>query len=85
MQSRDFCFWLQGFFELSGDTEAITAEQVALIRQHLELVMVHEIAPLAKETPTPRPVPMPVPTPPAPAPDQDHEHPPVVPPEPPRC
>jgi hypothetical protein len=55
-----------------------------LIRRHLELVMVHEIAPLAKETPTPRPVPAPVPTPP-PAPDQDREHPPVVPQQLPRC
>lgn len=44
MQSRDFCFWLQGFFEVSGNTE-ISATGVAIIRKHLNLVFTHEIDP----------------------------------------
>jgi hypothetical protein len=42
MQSRDFCFWLQGFFELSEASDRITADQVSLIRRHLDLVFAHE-------------------------------------------
>ena len=85
MQSRDFCFWLQGFFELGDDTGVITIEQAATIRCHLELVFVHDIAPSLRERPAP-PVPGPVrpplpdrDTPPDPGPA------PVLPPEPPRC
>ncbi len=75
MQSRDFCFWLQGFFELSGDATTISAEQSAMIRRHLDMVFRHEIAP---ETPgvqaRERSVPTPVPTaPPAPKPDPVRE------------
>lgn len=46
MTSRDFAFWLQGFFEITG-TEAITmnAEQVAMVKRHLALVFIHEIDP----------------------------------------
>jgi hypothetical protein len=44
MTSRDFCYWLQGHFELNG-TCAISAEQAALIQRHLSLVFVHEIDP----------------------------------------
>jgi hypothetical protein len=69
MQSRDFCFWLQGFFELSDDATAISADQAAVISRHLELVFRHEIAPLAMEKPAPDvPVPEPAPPPPAPTP-----------------
>lgn len=43
MQTRDFCFWLQGFFELQpGETVAITAEQAVLIKRHLSLVFQHD-------------------------------------------
>lgn len=45
MQSRDFCYWLQGFFELSLEDQEISAEQATLIRQHLSLVFKHEIDP----------------------------------------
>jgi hypothetical protein len=45
MQSRDFCFWLQGFFELSGEVTAISVEQSAMIRRHLDMVFHHEIVP----------------------------------------
>jgi hypothetical protein len=49
MQSRDFCFWLQGFFELGDQTGVVTAEQAALIERHLDLVFAHEIAPSLRE------------------------------------
>ena len=46
MLSRDFCFWLQGFFEIQ-DVESsgyvITNAQVRVIKQHLALVFKHEI------------------------------------------
>ena len=44
MNSRDFCFWLNGFFEI-GDAKALTAEQVDVIKKHLALVFKHEIDP----------------------------------------
>lgn len=44
MKSRDFCFWLQGFFELT-DSDEPTPEQVRNIRKHLQLVFIHEIDP----------------------------------------
>lgn len=45
MKSRDFCFWLQGFFEIGKPTERLTKEQLELIRKHLYLVFEHEIDP----------------------------------------
>lgn len=44
MTSRDFCFWLQGSFELS-DTDELTVKQVKLIKKHLNMVFKHEIDP----------------------------------------
>jgi len=46
MTSRDFCFWLQGYFELSGSTE-LSEAQVDGIKRHLNLVFIHEIDPSA--------------------------------------
>lgn len=49
MTSRDFCYWLQGFLELSteGGEGAfdITARQMLVIRKHLKMVFVHESDP----------------------------------------
>jgi len=49
MSSRDFCYWLQGFFELhaagSVPDGRLTAEQSDLVRRHLALVFAHEIDP----------------------------------------
>ncbi len=51
MTSRDFCFWLQGFFEIQFDCEpgaapeGLTPEQTMSIRKHLALVFKHEIDP----------------------------------------
>ncbi len=50
MNSIDFCFWLQGFFEISG-TNKVTEEQIDIIKKHLNLTFIHEIDPLReKET-----------------------------------
>lgn len=45
MTSRDFSFWLQGFFEVADPKNGITQEQTELIKNHLSLVFVHEIDP----------------------------------------
>jgi hypothetical protein len=48
MKSRDFCFWLQGFFEMRGPEENApppSLAQMAAIRSHLSLVFKHEIDP----------------------------------------
>jgi len=44
MTSRDFAYWLQGFFEISKTTE-VTTEQVQIIKNHLNMVFKHEIDP----------------------------------------
>jgi len=44
--SRDFCFWLQGVFEVGG-VKALDERQTDLVRRHLALVFVHEIDPSA--------------------------------------
>lgn len=46
MTSRDFCFWLQGFFEL-GKPISLDAAQTDLVKRHLGLVFLHEIDPSA--------------------------------------
>ena len=40
MNSVDFCFWLQGYFE------PLTAKQVEVLKNHLSLVFRHEIDPM---------------------------------------
>lgn len=46
MTSRDFAYWLQGFFEISGtDALTLSAEQVSMVKKHLNLVFAHEIDP----------------------------------------
>ena len=47
MTSRDFCYFLQGFFEISsmqGEVK-ITDAQARIIQAHLNLVFKHEIDP----------------------------------------
>ncbi len=44
MTSRDFCYWLQGVFEV-GKPTAFDAQQTKLIRDHLAMVFIHEIDP----------------------------------------
>lgn len=45
MRSRDFCFFLQGFLEVSGPDVEIDQAKVQIIRNHLNLVFKHEIDP----------------------------------------
>jgi len=47
MTSRDFCFWLQGYFEVHGiELDAdLSAEQCKCVQKHLALVFKHEIDP----------------------------------------
>lgn len=45
MTSRDFCYWCQGFFELTDSLEGLSPAQVKMIRAHLNLVFLHEIDP----------------------------------------
>lgn len=42
MTSREFCYWLQGFYEINGVT-ALNNEQSELIQKHLAMVFKHEI------------------------------------------
>lgn len=44
MTSRDFCYWLQGYFEVAKPT-LIDAKEIELIQKHLNLVFKHEIDP----------------------------------------
>lgn len=44
MTSRDFSFWLQGFFEITG-TNKVDEEQIKIIKRHLNLVFKHDIDP----------------------------------------
>lgn len=40
MQPRDFCYWLQGFFEVTDATD-VTPKQAEIIKNHLNLVFTH--------------------------------------------
>lgn len=44
MTSRDFCYWLQGYFEVQSP-ETIGKNETDLIKKHLALVFKHEIDP----------------------------------------
>lgn len=44
MTSRDFCFWLQGHFEISGAAK-LDETQTATVKRHLSMVFKHEIDP----------------------------------------
>jgi hypothetical protein len=44
--SRDFCFWLQGVFEIGG-IKSLDVRQAEIVRNHLDMVFAHEIDPSA--------------------------------------
>jgi hypothetical protein len=50
MTSRDFCYWLQGLFELS-EPVTLNEKQTDLIKRHLALVFIHEIDPSMSDDP----------------------------------
>lgn len=43
MTSREFCYWLQGYFEIRKEADGLTQEQSEIIQKHLSLVFIHEI------------------------------------------
>jgi hypothetical protein len=49
MLARDFCYWLQGFFEITAGPNVagvpLSPEKVTIIRNHLNLVFIHDIDP----------------------------------------
>jgi hypothetical protein len=53
MKSRDFCYWLQGYFEIHGNrpvcepesTYHLNESQIQMIKNHLAMVFKHEIDP----------------------------------------
>lgn len=45
MTSRDFCYWLQGYFELTNGQGVLSPQQTEMVRRHLALVFKHEIDP----------------------------------------
>ena len=54
MTSREFCYWLQGYFEIHGNQpmppephggDGLNSEQVKMIQRHLSMVFTHEIDP----------------------------------------
>jgi hypothetical protein len=49
MTPENFCYWLQGFMELSNDRN-LTPEAIQSIRDHLTLVFI-KLTPLAYATP----------------------------------
>lgn len=44
MTPQDFCYWLQGYFEISNNV-TLTQGQVKQIKKHLKLVFYHHIDP----------------------------------------
>lgn len=49
MTPEQFCFWLHGFFELTGETVNLTAAQSKMICEHLDLVFTKVTHSLDKE------------------------------------
>lgn len=51
MNATEFCYWLQGYFEIAASGEqkeiALTPAQVAIVRNHLALAFKHDIDPKA--------------------------------------
>lgn len=53
MTSRDFCYWMQGWFELNETIDhrnGATQETLEVIRRHLNMVFHHEIDPSMPDT-----------------------------------
>jgi len=48
MTSENFCYWLQGWFELNGTIDhrdGATPETLKMIKNHLNMVFAHDIDP----------------------------------------
>ena len=44
MNEREFCYWLQGLFEVGG-AKSLDERQTQIVKDHLALVFKHEIDP----------------------------------------
>ena len=44
MTSREFCYWLQGMYELNG-LPTLDERRTRMIKNHLDMVFIHEIDP----------------------------------------
>jgi len=49
LNSRDFTFWLQGFFELSNEDVTLSHRQLQIIKDHLNLAFDKETPDYTKE------------------------------------
>lgn len=51
MKATEFCYWLQGYFEIYGASaepgNSLTGDQVEVIQRHLAMVFKHDIDPKA--------------------------------------
>ena len=53
MKAQEFCYWLQGYFEINenvhdgGRVKPLSEKQVSCIQNHLKLVFKHDIDPQA--------------------------------------
>lgn len=49
MKATEFCYWLQGYFEMAnlkeGEPLKLNAEQTESVRKHLSMVFIHDIDP----------------------------------------
>lgn len=45
MRPEEFCYWLQGYFELTEEDGGMSAKQVEKVKNHLALVFAHVIDP----------------------------------------
>jgi hypothetical protein len=43
MKSVEFCYWLQGMFEIVPPVDGLSQRQVETIKRHLDMVFIHEI------------------------------------------
>lgn len=44
MEAESFAYWLQGYFEISGNS-TLSEKQVEVIKNHLNMVFLHDIDP----------------------------------------
>lgn len=42
MSPREFCYWLQGYFELNPGVTQLSPAQNTVLKNHLNMVFVHE-------------------------------------------